>query len=67
MPKFSLGSKVRNASVVAILRWRPYHIDNINYTIPSSAMDFLNLTWVNDCHGEAEIMYIRRAVRLGDM
>ncbi|KAG2229779.1 hypothetical protein INT48_005306 [Thamnidium elegans] len=53
---------VRNASVAAIIRWRPYITDHIlSYPLPATPAEFLNQCWINDCHGEAEILFIQRA------
>jgi hypothetical protein len=59
---------VRIACVAAILRWRPYiSNDTIVTGLPTSPLDLLNEPWVNDCHGEAEVLLIQRAVRTGDV
>lgn len=67
--EFIAHAEVRNACVAAIIRWRPYILDNIDLAQPlaSTSTDFLNQSWVNDCHGEAEILFIQRAVRPGDL
>lgn len=66
--EFVPRGKVRIACVAAIIRWKPYIMDNIDTSQPlaASALDFLNQPWVNDCHGEAEVLFIRRAKRPGD-
>lgn len=59
---------VRNASVAAIIRWRPYITDHIlSYPLPPTPAEFLNQSWINDCHGEAEILFIQRASHPTDM
>ncbi|CAO3637408.1 unnamed protein product [Mucor hiemalis] len=65
---FTPKDKVRIACVAAIIRWRPYVMDNIDpsQTLTNSAADFINQPWVNDCHGEAEVLFIQRAKRPGD-
>lgn len=67
--EFVPRGKVRIACVAAVIRWRPYIMDNIDLSQPlaASALDFLNQPWVNDCHGEAEVLFIRRAKRPGDL
>ncbi|KAI9254335.1 NUDIX hydrolase domain-like protein [Helicostylum pulchrum] len=59
---------VRNASVAAIVRWRPYVTDHIlSYPLPATPVEFLNQSWINDCHGEAEILFIQRASHPTDL
>lgn len=69
VPEFTPLHNVRNASVAAVIRWKPYILDNITLSekLASSAAEFLNQSWVNDCHGEAEILFIKRALRPGDL
>ncbi|KAI7888116.1 uncharacterized protein EV154DRAFT_518761 [Mucor mucedo] len=67
-PEWKIEDDVRTACVAAILRWRPYTTDHIHPTtsIPSSIQDFLSQPWFNDCHGEADILYMRRALNPKD-
>ncbi|CAO3680387.1 unnamed protein product [Rhizopus microsporus] len=60
-------SDVRHACVAAIIRWRPFVDHNSNHDpVPSTVSEFFNEPWVNDCHGQAELLYIQRAVRPDD-
>lgn len=60
-------SDVRHACVAAIIRWRPFIDLNSNHDpLPSTVSEFFNEPWVNDCHGQAELLYIQRAVQPGD-
>lgn len=66
-PEWKNEGNVRTACVAAILRWRPFTLDHIYpVSIPSSAQEFLSQPWLNDCHGEAEILYMRRALNPKD-
>ncbi|KAI9486660.1 MAG: hypothetical protein EXX96DRAFT_549974 [Benjaminiella poitrasii] len=61
---------VRRACVAAIIRWRP-HLEALPSNLSSrplatNATEFLNQPWINDCHGQAEMLFIERAVREGD-
>ncbi|KAI8378985.1 NUDIX hydrolase domain-like protein [Blakeslea trispora] len=60
-------SSVRKASVAAIIRWRPYVDCSMADHSIKTPLDLLNEPWVNDCHGEAEILYIQRALRPNDV
>ncbi|CEP09866.1 hypothetical protein [Parasitella parasitica] len=63
---------VRKACVAAIIRWRPYSDMDKNSSAAAqtesvaSPMEFLNQPWVNDTQGEAELLFIQRALHPGD-
>jgi phage baseplate assembly protein W len=66
-------SNVRRACVAAIIRWKPYMEVN-SFTakqqqqqLAGSPMEFLNQPWVNDTQGEAELLFIQRALHPGDL
>lgn len=68
VPDITVEPNVRIACVAAILRWRSYTpYDSIVTDLPTSPLDLLNQPWVNDCHGEAEMLFIQRAVHTGDV
>lgn len=37
-----------------------------NSELATTPFDFLDQPWVNDCHGQAEMFFIKRADRNGD-
>ncbi|KAG1469268.1 hypothetical protein G6F56_003353 [Rhizopus delemar] len=57
-------ANVRHASVAAIIRWKPS--SNTTNNTPLSLSDFLNASWMNDSHGEAQMLFIQRASRPKD-
>lgn len=66
---------IRRACVAAIIRWKPYlEMDSPTATqqqqaekLAASPLEFLNQPWVNDTQGEAEILFIQRALHPGDL
>lgn len=65
---------VRRACVAAIIRWKPYLEVNSSTAkqqqtgkLAASPMEFLNQPWVNDTQGEAEVLFIQRALHPGDL
>jgi hypothetical protein len=57
---------VRIACVAAIIRWNPY-TQPVNNDVPETVEDFFNQGYVNDTQGRAEMLYIQRAKRPGDL
>ncbi|KAI9366422.1 NUDIX hydrolase domain-like protein [Pilaira anomala] len=68
VPSIETTGNVRNACVAAIIRWRPYITDHLPaYPLPRTPIECLNQSWINDCHGEAEILFIQRASHESDV
>ncbi|CAO3642165.1 unnamed protein product [Mucor fragilis] len=74
VPNIMTAPNIRRACVAAIIRWKPYlEMDSPTATqqqqaekLAASPLEFLNQPWVNDTQGEAEILFIQRALHPGD-
>lgn len=70
VPSIMTASNVRRACVAAIIRWKPYMEVNsfaAKQQLAVTPMEFLNQPWVNDTQGEAELLFIQRALHPGDL